>query len=88
MPDGQRLKLNDGTTIEGGAAGYSNGFLWCYFSGYTMPRVASLFFDPAKTSRIVFEYGEMSDTFTGFTECVSINTDADGNNSVCLKRGE
>ena len=88
MPDGQRLVMNDGTIIENGTAGYASGFLWCYFSGYTMAQAAGLFLDTAKTSRIIFEYGEMSEEYTGFTDCVSISTDADGNNSVCMKRGE
>lgn len=82
-----RLVLNDGTIIEGGRAGYAAGNLWCYFTG-TMQQAVSVFLDPAKTARIEFVYGEMSDVHEGFTVCTSINCDIDGNISVCMVKGE
>ena len=82
-----RLILNDGTAIEGGRAGYAAGSLWLYFAG-TMQQAVSMFLDPAKTARIVFVYGEMSDEYEGFTNCTSINCDIDGNISVCMVKGE
>lgn len=85
---GQRIRLNNGTVIENGTAGYSDGSLWLYFSGYTMMQAALLFFDTANTAVIVFEYGEMSDTYEGFTNCTSLTTNTDGKVSVCLKRGD
>ncbi len=90
MPDhGQRLILNDGTIIEGGRAGYTHGCLWCYFTGYTMPQAAALFFNPEKTARIVFQYGEMEDVHEGFTTCTNISVDiVDGTVSVCMIKGE
>ena len=88
MPDhGQRLILNDGTIIEDGSAGYSQGLLWCYFTGYTLPQAAMLFIDPAKTARIVFQYGEMETVHEDFTNCVNINIDIDGKVSVCMVKG-
>ena len=86
--EGRRLILADGTQIENGEAGYSHGFLWCFFKGYTLQQAASLFFDPSKTCRIVFQYGEMSDTHEGFTVCVNLGIDTDGMVSVCLKEDE
>lgn len=83
-----RLVLNDGTTIEGGKAGYSEGFLWLYFTGYTLQQAAGLFFDSSKTSHIVFQYGEMENEYDGFTVCITLNIDIDGNVSVCMKRGD
>ena len=83
-----RLVLNDGTIIEGGKAGYSEGFLWLYFTGYTLQQAAIIAFDGSKMSHIVFEYGEMSKTYDGFTVCINLNIDIDGNISVCMKRGE
>ena len=56
---GQRLILADKTTIENGAAGYAEGFLWCYLTGVSMAEAGVLFFDPEKTARIIFEYGEI-----------------------------
>lgn len=82
-----QLVLNDGTTIENGTAGYSKGFLWLYFSGYTMPQIAMLFCDPTKTARIVFQFGESENTYEGFTVCKSMNIDVDGNASVCMTKG-
>jgi hypothetical protein len=85
--DGRNIVLNDGTVIPGGECGYSDGFLWCWLNGYTMQQAASLFFDPAKTSRIVFNYGEMQDVYEGFTNCINLNVDHDGKVSVCLTKG-
>lgn len=85
--DGRRLILADGTVIDGGEAGYADGFLRCWFEGYTMQEVAQIFLDPEKTAVIVFEYGEMSDRYDGFTNCRSISVSADGLNSVCMTKG-
>ena len=86
--EGRQIVLNDGTVIPNGEAGYSEGFLWCWFAGYTIQQAASLFFDANKTSRIVFQYGDMSDTYEGFTVCVNLGVNADGQVSVCLTEAE
>ena len=85
--EGQRLLLNDGTVIEDGQAGYSEGFLWLFLTGYTIAQAAILFCDPSKTERIVFQYGEMEDEYEGYTNCTRLLADADGRVSVCLIRG-
>lgn len=85
--EGQRIVLNDSTVIENGRAGYSEGYLWLFFSGYTMLQIAQMFCDPSKTELIVFEYGEMRDSYENFTVCTNMNIDIDGNASVCMKRG-
>jgi hypothetical protein len=54
----------------------------------TMMQTAMTFLDPAKTGRIVYEYGEMADTYEGFTNCTNLFIDNDGKVSVCLTRGE
>ena len=82
--EGVRLILNDQTIIENGSAGYSAGSLWLYFTGYTMMEIAQIFCDPGKTSHIVFQYGEMQDTYDGFTSCINMSIDIDGNASGCL----
>lgn len=86
--EGRRLILNDGTVIEDGNAGYSDGFLWLWFAGYTLQQAATMFFDPTKTAKIVYQYGEMQDEYTGYTVCRSLMTDADGRISVCMVKGE
>ena len=84
---GQRLILNDETTIEDGRCGYADGVLWCFFVGYTFPQVAELFLNPDKTRQSGCMYGEMQDEYNGFTNCVNIGVDSDGQFSVALKRG-
>lgn len=84
---GQRLILNDNITIENGLAGYADGFLWCYFTGYTLQEAATVFFNPANTAKIEFQYGEAKDTYTGFTTVRTLSVDADGKVSVCLVKG-
>ena len=81
--DGRRLILADGTVIEGGEAGYSDGFLRCWFDGYTMQEAAQIFLDPEKTAVIVFE---LKDSYTGFTNCRSISVSSDGLISVCMTK--
>lgn len=85
--EGRRLILMDGTEIDGGEAGYAGGLLWLYFSGMTLAEAAGIFFDPEKTGVIRFQYGEMEDTYEGFTECRTLMTDAEGKISVCMAKG-
>ena len=84
--EGRQLILNDGTTIDGGEAGYADGFLWMWFGGMTLQEAAALVFDPVKTEKIIFQYGEMQDTYDGFTSCRSISINTDGRISVCMTR--
>lgn len=84
---GQRLVMADGTTIEDGRAGYSSGKLWVWFTGYTLPEASTIFFDPTKTERIVYEYGNMSDVYEGYTEVISMNIDEDRVVSIALVKG-
>lgn len=85
--EGRRLILNDSTIIPDGQCGYAQGFLWCWFTGYTLQQAATMFLDPSLTSKIVFQYGDMQDEFDGFTTCTSLSIDADGKISVCLTKG-
>ena len=85
--EGRRLILNDGTIIEGGEAGYSQGFLWVWFTGYTLQQAALMFFDTSKTSKIVFQYGEMESVYEGFTTVMNLGIDVDNKVSVCLTKG-
>ena len=91
MPEqkiGQRLIMNDGTVIENGRCGYSEGYLWNWIAGYSLAQAAQIFFDPNKTSRIVYEFGEESETYENFTNCTNLMIDRDGKVSVCLTRGD
>lgn len=84
---GRRLILMDGTTLEDGRCGLADGHLWCWITGMTMMQAAMIFLDPTKTGEIVFEYGEMSDTYENYTNCTNLSIDNDGKVSICLTRG-
>ena len=84
--EGLRLILNDGSVIEGGEAGYTGVSLWLRFPGYTMQDVSAIVFDPGKTRHITFQYGDMRDDFSGFTDCVIIKAD-EGRVSACMAGG-
>lgn len=83
--EGLRLILNDETVIENGRAGYSSGFLWLWMPGLTMQDAAMIAFDAEKTEKIVFQYGEMSDEYEGFTRCTRI-MEEEFEIAVCLTR--
>lgn len=83
---GRRLIFLDETTIENASCGYASGCLWCWFPGYTMQEAAAICFDPDKTGKIVFEYGEMSDEYDGFTVCTNLFIE-DDKISACMKKG-
>lgn len=85
--EGKRLILADGTVIENGEAGYSEGFLWLYAESMSMMQAAQIFLDSDKTLRIRFQYGEMEDVYDGFTVCRGITMNADGDLAVCMVKG-
>lgn len=83
---GRRLILNDGTVLENAQAGYASGVLWCYVPGITMQQAAVMFFDPAKTQKTIFQYGEMQDVYEGFTVVSAMLQDED-QVSIGLRKG-
>lgn len=83
--EGVRLILNDGTVIENGRAGYSEGFLWLYLP-MTMQEAAVIAFDPEKTVYIVFQYGEMQEEYRQFTVCTRLMA-GEIETAVCMARG-
>lgn len=88
MPDqkrGQRIILKDETVLEDGRCGFSEGLLWCWIKEMTMQQAAEIFFDPNKTGKITYEYGEMSDEYEGFTSIQSLTKQYD-EIAVCLKQ--
>lgn len=82
-----RLILADQTIIEGGSAGYSNQCLWLFFTGMTLQEAATIFFDTAKTSAIVFQYGDTMTEYAGYTNCINLFIDGDGEINVCMVQG-
>lgn len=84
--EGKRLILQDGTAIEGGQAGLSDGFLWLSLPGMTMQEAALIAFDPNKTKTIWFQFGEEETEYRDYTNCTKIMDDG-AEVSVCLTRG-
>ncbi len=84
---GRRVILQDGTTYENATCGYAEGFLWVTVPGdQSLPAVSMVFFDPEKTATIVFEYGEMSDTYHDMTTVRQVGKDNDGIIRICLTK--
>lgn len=84
---GQRIVFADGTKYENTSAGYSDGVLVVFMNtAITLHEAPEIFFNPNKTSRIVFEYGDMEDTYDGFTHVTNMREDVDKNVSVTLRK--
>ncbi len=86
MMEGQRLILSDGTVIENGQAGLASGFLWLWLPGWTMIDAVQKAFNPSAIQTIVYQYGEMKDTFEGYTVCTNI-MQQDDEIAICLVKG-
>ena len=85
--NGRKITLADGTVYDEGECGFADGVLWCYLpTGIDLTQAFMSFANPEKTSTIVFSYGEMSDTYNGFTDMQGIMKTYDGKVNVSLKR--
>ena len=87
--NGRKLVFNPGGNefvLPDSEAGYADGVLWLYLQGVTMAQAFELLSDPAYTSVIVFQYGEMEDRYEGMTRLTAILAD-DGQVRAALKRG-
>ena len=82
---GRRLIMNDGTIWEGSECGYAQGFLWLFLHGIGIREAEPVIRDPEATKRIIFEYGEMRDEYTGYIT-VKVIREEDYGCSVCLSR--
>lgn len=80
------IVLNNGTVIDDGSVGLSEGFLWLFLPGFTMQDAAAIAFDTEAVRRIVWQAGEDEYVYTGYTVCVNIHQD-DGQIAVCLVKG-
>ena len=82
---GRRIILADGTIYEDSNAGYADGSLWLYLTGVSMidawPGVA----DPEKTAEIVYEFGEESITYDGYTS-IQILMATENGCKACLRK--
>lgn len=86
--DGRAIILADGTKLPGSECGLAEGVLWCFVDGLTMMQAFSLLADPNKTQVITFQYGEMQDTFEGYTQLIAAILAQDGKIHVALREGE
>ena len=84
--EGQRLILADGTIIEDGRAGLSEGLLWMWWPGWTMIDAVGKAFNPSAIGTIIFQYGDMEDTFVGYTSCVNLSQNM-SEITLCMTKG-
>lgn len=84
--EGVRLILMDGTIIEDGTAGYSDGFLWLYLPGWTIQQAIAVVLNPSAMGSIIFQYGDMEDEYLGYTVCKNISQN-ENEISVCMVKG-
>lgn len=84
---GRRVILADGTTYEGAECGLAGGFLWIYIhEDLNLQDVATVFFNPGKTARILFEYGEMASSYDDMTQVTHLMKQSDGEIAICLTK--
>lgn len=84
---GRRVILADGTTYKNAECGLADGFLWIYIhEDLNLQDVAAVFFNPGKTARIVFEYGEMSNAYYDMTQVTNLMKQSDGEIAICLTK--
>ena len=87
----RKVILNNGAEFEADWCGAANGALHVDVIGdQTIPELTAAFSDPEATAHIVFEYGEMADTFDGYTHLSRVAEGAwrDGATLVTLTKGE
>lgn len=82
---GRRIILADETTYENSDAGYADGSLWLYLNGVSMIEAWPGVVDPEKTATIIYEFGEDSITYTGYTSIQIIMATETGC-KVCLRK--
>ena len=88
MRFGRRIVFADETVFEDAEIGYTEGMIWCYLPSDDLTAAFLIFSNPEKTSRMEFQYGEMTDVYEGYTDIVLIQKNNDHQITVALKRGE
>lgn len=67
----RKLILADGTEYDNSGCGEAGGKLFCNIQGeYNLVSVIQKFINAENTQTIIFEAGDIIDTFTGYTEIV------------------
>lgn len=86
--NGRRLKFANGITWEGTECGCADGVLWLFLYGVTLMQALPVITNPEATREITFEYGEMSDTYTGYTHLTAITEDGTGCQAALTKEAD
>lgn len=81
------LTMNDGTVLSVNLCGAAEGFLWLGVLNRTLAECKSLFMDPSRTPRMVYDFTAGKTIFEGYTEFVTARQD-DVTVRVCMKRNE
>lgn len=72
-----RIRLSDGTILEGAYLIDGTVQLFLYIPGGTMRDVFDLLMDPAATASMTFEDGPVESTYEGFTKLTAISDEGD-----------
>lgn len=83
---GRKIVLGDNTELMDCECGYYDGVLWCYLKNIELSDAFMLFSDSNKTKHIDFYYGEMQDSYDGFTSLRGINVNTDNEITIKLLR--
>ena len=83
--EGRRLIFANGITWEGTELGAADGTVWLFLYGITLMQALPVITNQAATEKIIFQYGEMSETFEGYTHLKVITEDATGCQACLVK---
>lgn len=82
---GRRLIFANGIVWENTELGAADGTVWLFLYGVTLMQALPVITNPEATREITFEYGEMSETYTGYTHLKTITEDATGCQACLVK---
>ena len=82
---GRRLIFANGIVWENTELGASDGTLWLFLNGITLMQALPVITNQNATMEITFEYGEMSDKYTGYTHLKNIMEDSTGCQACLIK---
>lgn len=87
---GRRVILNpeeNQIVYEGANAGYADGVLWIWTLETDLAAVVLALTDPANTSKIRYEYGEMADEWEDMSSFNYAGVNSEGHVTFALRKG-
>jgi len=84
--EGRYIEFADGTTMAGDV-GYAGAGLWLYTEETDIPSACRILDNRERTRKIIYHYGEMSETYEGFNRIEFMSVD-NGKVKVMMTRSE